>query len=179
MTTAHVDTFIRDHLPPRVLWPEMRYGTLPELAAYPGRVNCAAALLDATVAAGRGARTVFHFPGGRWTYAELLATSNRIARVLVEDLGLVPGGRVLLRGPNNPTMAACWFAVLKAGGVVVFTMPLLPPRGIAYQAEKARVDVALTDARLAADCEKGMRRPADGAERAGARVVQFGTDGSA
>ena len=156
----------------------MRYDTLPELAAYPARLNCAAELLDATVAAGHGERTVFHFPGGRWTYAELLATSNRIARVLVEDLGLVPGGRVLLRGPNNPMMAACWFAVLKAGGVVVCTMPLLRPREIAYTADKARVTLALTDARLAADCEEGMRRTADGAARGGARVVHFGAGGA-
>ena len=156
----------------------MRYDTIPELAAYPARLNCAAELLDATVAAGHGERTVFHFPGGRWTYAELLATSNRIARVLVEDLGLVPGGRVLLRGPNNPMMAACWFAVLKAGGVVVCTMPLLRPREIAYTADKARVTLALTDARLAADCEEGMRRTADGAARGGARVVHFGAGGA-
>src|SRR5512132_1684610 len=166
--SAHEDTFARDHLPPRELWPEMRYDTLPELAAYPVRLNCAAELLDRTVDAGHGERTVFHFPGGRWTYRELLETSNRIAHVLVDDLGVVPGARVLLRGPNNPMMAACWFAVLKAGGVVVCTMPLLRPREIAYQAEKARVDVALTDARLVAECMEGMRGRRD------ARVVCFG-----
>ena len=43
--------------------------------------------------------------------------------VLVEDMGLVPGNRVLLRGPNSPWMAACWFAIVKAGGIVVATMP--------------------------------------------------------
>jgi 2-aminobenzoate-CoA ligase len=83
-------------------------------------------------------------------------------------LGVVPGARVLLRGPNNPMMAACWFAVLKAGGVVVCTMPLLRAREIAYQAERARVDVALTDARLVAECMEGMRGRRD------ARVVCFG-----
>ena len=114
---AHVDTFCRDSLPPPELMPDMRYGALPELA-YPDRLNCAAELLDRRVAAGDGDRTVFHVPGGHWTYRHLLETANRIAHVLVEDLGIVPGNRVLLRGPNNPMMAACWFAVLKAGGVV-------------------------------------------------------------
>ena len=122
--SAHVDTFCRDLLPPPEHWPEMDYSGIPELA-YPDRMNCAAELLDARIAAGDGDRTVFHFSGGRWTYRELLETANRIARVLVEDLGLVPGNRVLLRGYNNPMTAACWFAILKAGGIVVCTMPLL------------------------------------------------------
>ncbi|MFL5577893.1 MAG: AMP-binding protein [Gemmatimonadaceae bacterium] len=173
--TAHFDTFARDHLPPRELWPEMRYDTLPELAAYPARLNCAAELLDAAVAAGHGERPVFHFPGGRWTYRELLAAANRIARVLVEELGVVPGARVLIRGPNTPMTAACWFAVLKAGGVVVCTMPLLRAREISYVADKARITLALTDGRLAAECEVGMATTAVGAPRPGARVVHFGT----
>src|SRR6185295_1629317 len=78
-------------------------------------------------------------------YAQLLETANRIARVLVEDLGVVPGNRVLLRGPNNPMMAACWFAVLKAGGVVVCTMPLLRVRELTYIADVARIRLALCD----------------------------------
>ncbi len=72
----------------------------------------------------------------------------------MEDLGIVPGNRVLLRGPNNPMMAACWFAVLKAGGVVVCTMPLLRVRELTYIADKAKIRLALTDARIAADCEQ-------------------------
>jgi 2-aminobenzoate-CoA ligase len=96
---------------------------IPELA-YPERLNCAAELLDRMVESGAGDRLVFRFPGGTWTYRHLFETSNRIAHVLVDELGLVPGNRVLLRGPNNPMLAACWFAVLKAGGVVVCTMPL-------------------------------------------------------
>ncbi|HKG92379.1 MAG TPA: AMP-binding protein [Gemmatimonadaceae bacterium] len=175
--TGYVDTFARDMLPPRELWPEMRYDALPELAAYPARMNCAAELLDRVVESGRGERTVFHFPGGRWSYRHLLETANRIAHVLVDDLGLVTGGRVLLRGPNNPMMAACWFAVLKAGGVVVCTMPLLRTRELTFIADKARVSLALTDVRIAADCEQAMRAASDGSPREGARVVTFG-DGS-
>lgn len=153
--TAHADTFCRELLPPPELQPEMDYGSLPELA-YPDRLNCAAELLDARVAAGDGERTVFHFPGGRWTYRELLETANRIAHVLVEDLGLVPGNRVLLRGFNNPMMAACWFAILKAGGIVVCTMPLLRTRELAYIAEKANIHLALTDARIREAIDQAM-----------------------
>ena len=170
--TGHVDHFCRESLPPRELWPSMPYDGIPELA-YPARLNCAAELLDKTVAAGHGARSVFHFAGARWTYAQLLETANRIARVLVEDLGVVPGNRVLLRGPNHPMLAACWFAVLKAGGVVVCTMPLLRARELTFVADKARIALALTDGRLAAECEQAMRATGGGAPREGARVVHF------
>src|SRR5688500_13318931 len=115
--TAHIDTFTRQALPPRELWPEMRFDRIPDLQ-YPERLNCAAELLDRMVEQGQGDRTVFVFPGGRWTYRELLERANRFANVLVDDLGLVPGSRVLLRGYNGPHLAALWFAVLKAGGVV-------------------------------------------------------------
>jgi 2-aminobenzoate-CoA ligase len=176
--TAHRDPFCRAALPPRELWPEMRYDTLPELA-YPARLNCAAELLDRRVEAGDGERTAIHFPGGRWTYRQLLAAANRIAHALVEDLGVVPGNRVLLRGANTPMLAACWFAVLKAGGVAVTTMPLLRVRELAYIADKAQIRLALTDARVAADCEQAMRATAAGAPRAGARVVKFQAAGEA
>ena len=175
--SAHRDTFCREMLPPRALWPEMRYDRIPGLA-YPPRLNCATELLDRMVERGSGDEPVFRFPGGVWTYRQLLETSNRIANVLVSDLGLVPGNRVLLRGPNNPMLVACWFAVLKAGGVVVCTMPLLRPREICYTADRARITLALTDARLAADCEGGMRRTGAGEPRAGVRLVRFGAPGA-
>ena len=121
--TAHVDTFARDNLPPREQWPELVF-ELPELA-YPERINCATELLDAAIARGWGGRTAIRAPDGfTWTYEQLLAAANRIANVLVDDLELVPGNRVLLRAPNNPMMAACWLAVVKAGGIAVGTMPL-------------------------------------------------------
>ena len=176
MPTGHTDTFSRDSLPPRELWPEMRYDRIPELA-YPEQLNCAVALLDRMVDAGRGDRTVFHHDGGAWTYRRLLETANRIARVLVEELGLVPGNRVLLRGYNNPMMAACWFAILKAGGVVVCTMPLLRFRELAFVADKARISLALTDARIAAECDEAMAKHLDGSPRGGGRCVSF-ADGS-
>jgi 2-aminobenzoate-CoA ligase len=150
------DSFCQDVLPPRELWPVMRYDTLPELAAYPARLNCAAELLDRAIERGWGDRTALIAPGARWTYRELLGAANRIAHVLVEDLGLRPGNRVLLRGPNNPMLVACWFAVLKAGGVVVCTMPLLRTRELVFTVENARIGLALTDTRVAADCEAAM-----------------------
>jgi len=175
--SGHADTFTRDSLPPRELWPTLRFDTLPELAAYPARLNCAVELLDRAVAAGLGDRPVIRYPGGVWTYAELDRAANRIAHVLVEDLGLVPGGRVLLRGFNSPMLAACWFAVLKAGGVVVTTMPLLRARELCYTADKARITLALTDARLAAECYEAMATTASGSARKGARVVSWGMPG--
>ena len=94
-------------------------------------------------------RPALRFPGGQWNYAELLERSNRIAHVLVDQYGLLPGQRVLLRAPNNPMLVACWFAVLKAGGVVVCTMPLLRARELRYIAEHARINLCITDARAA------------------------------
>ena len=173
--TGHVDTFCRDNLPPRELWPVMDFGTLPELD-YPSRLNCATELLDRMVEAGHGDRTVFIFPGGRWTYRDLLEMSNRIAHVLVDDLGVVPGNRVLLRGPNNPMMVACWFAIVKAGAVVVCTMPLLRVRELSYIADKARISLALTDERFAAECEQAMQTTASGEPREGARTVRFSSN---
>ena len=173
--SGHIDSFCRDSLPPRELWPEMRYDRIPQLA-YAPRLNCAAELLDKMVDAGHGDRTVFLFREGRWTYGQLLETANRIAHVLVDDLGLVPGNRVLLRGFNGPMMAACWFAILKAGGVVVCTMPLLRVRELTFVADKARISLALTDGRIAADCEHAMQTMASGRPRTGARVAQFGSD---
>jgi 2-aminobenzoate-CoA ligase len=145
--SAHLDTFARDHLPPRSEWPDLVF-TLSELQ-YPDQINCATELLDGAVARGWGERTAIVAPGGvRWTYAELLARANRIAHVLREDWSLTPGNRVLLRGPNSPMMAACWFAVIKAGGIVVGTMPLLRAKELTEIVAKAQITHALCDAPL-------------------------------
>ena len=150
--TAHVDTFARDNLPPRGEWPEFLF-ELPELQ-YPQRLNCATLLLDRALERGWSGRTAIVAPGGlRWTYADLSERANRIAQVLVEDYGLVPGNRVLLRAPNSPLHAACWFAVMKAGGIAVGTMPLLRARELTDIITKAKVSHALCDARLAAELD--------------------------
>jgi len=152
--SAHVDSFARDNLPPRAQWPELTFD-LPELR-YPARMNCAAELLDRAVAQGRGGRMAIRAPDGGCTYAQLMAQANRIAHVLVSDMGLRPGNRVLLRGPNNPMMAACWFAVMKAGGVCVATMPLLRAKELTDIVAKAEVSHALCDARLAAELKAAL-----------------------
>ncbi|HSF15414.1 MAG TPA: AMP-binding protein [Vicinamibacteria bacterium] len=144
--TAHVDAFVRDHLPSKDAWPDLLF-ELPELA-YPSQVNVASELLDAQVIAGRGDAPCLVTDVEVWSYGRLYEESNRIAAVLVDELGLVPGNRVLLRAPNTPSMVASWMAVAKAGGVVVATMPLLRRREIELIAEKARVELALCDARL-------------------------------
>jgi 2-aminobenzoate-CoA ligase len=152
MTSAHVDTFARDNLPPRSTWPEFLFA-LPELH-YPERLNCVTAFLDRWADAGEGQRPCFVAPHETLTYAQTQERVNRIANVLTRDLGLVPGNRVLLRGPNNPMMAAAYLAVIKAGGVVVATMPLLRAKEIAYPVTKARIGLALCDHRLADEMEK-------------------------
>jgi len=150
--TAHVDTFARDNLPPRDAWPEFLF-ELPELQ-YPARLNCGVELLDRAVESGWGERTaIIEMDGSRRTYAELLADVNRIANVLVDDLHIVPGNRVLLRGANSYGMAACWFAVIKAGGVAVATMALLRARELTDVIAKAQVTHALCDARLVDELE--------------------------
>jgi 2-aminobenzoate-CoA ligase len=151
--SAHVDTFARDNLPPHAAWPELVF-ELPELR-YPERMNCATELVDRALERGWGPRTAILTPDGvRWTYAELHAQSSRIARVLVEDRGLVPGNRVLLRGPNTPAMAACWLAVIKAGGIAVATMALLRAKELTDVVTKAEISHALCDARLADELHK-------------------------
>ena len=171
--SAHVDRFVRDKLPPRGLWPEMDYSVLPELAACPPRLNAAAELLDGAVARGFADRPALYWGDEIWSYARLLADASRIAGVLADEFGLVPGNRVLLRSANHPMLAAAWFAVLKAGGVAIATMPTLRERELAYMIDKAEVQFAI--------CDAGLWRDLDAARRSAAtpcRAVRFG-DGAA
>ncbi|ARP91933.1 2-aminobenzoate-CoA ligase [Bordetella genomosp. 9] len=149
--SAHVDTFARDNLPPPEEWPVLLLDG-PD-TQYPPRFNSAVELVDAHVARGQGGRVALRWPAsdggqGAMTYAELAALTDRIARVLVEDMGLVPGNRVLLRGPNNPMMAASWLAAIKAGLVTVPTMPLLRAKELKQIIDKAKISAMLCDARL-------------------------------
>jgi 2-aminobenzoate-CoA ligase len=153
--SAHVDTFTEENLPPREQWPEFLFA-LPELK-YPPTLNCAAELLDRHVESGRGATRCILTDTEEWSYADLLARSNQIAHALVEEMGLVPGNRVLLRGPNNPWLVASWFGVVKAGGVAVTTMPLLRTRELETMLEIAAVNVAICDHRFVDDLEAAAR----------------------
>jgi 2-aminobenzoate-CoA ligase len=168
--SAHVDPFARDRLPPRELWPDLVFD-LPELK-YPERLNAATELLQGAIARGWGDRIALRTPTGlTWSYRELDAQASRVAHLLVGELGVVPGNRVLLRGPNSPMMAACWLAVLKAGAIAVATMPLLRAKELIDIATKAEVSHALCDARLAD--ELVLMRPQCPTLR---RVALFGTD---
>ncbi len=150
--SAHVDDFARRLLPPPDSWPVFDYSA-PHLKAYPDRINAAAALIDSAVADGFGAKPVFHYGDGTWSYAHLLDRAERIARVLVEDFGLVPGNRVLMRSANTPMVAACWLAVLKAGGICVMSMSLLRAKELSYVVEKAQIRIALCETDLAEEME--------------------------
>jgi 2-aminobenzoate-CoA ligase len=154
--SAHIDSFARDHLPPVDQWPDFVFD-LPELQ-YPARLNCVAELLDRHVAAGRGARTAVLGAELTWSYADLQRHVDRIAHVLCEDMGLVPGNRVLLRGANCPMMAAAILAVLKAGLVAVPTMPLLRARELNIILDKARVNAVLCARALATELENALEQ---------------------
>jgi 2-aminobenzoate-CoA ligase len=154
MPSAHVDTFACDHLPPRELQPEFLFEG-PELQL-PAQLNCAAELLDRPIAQGRGDRICIRAPGVTWTWRDLQDRADRIAHVLTKDMGVVPGNRVLLRAPNNPMLAACWFGVVKAGAIVVATMPMLRAKELKAIIEIGRVTHALCDAVLADDLREAM-----------------------
>ncbi|MFN4115067.1 MAG: AMP-binding protein, partial [Inhella sp.] len=154
MKSAHIDRFAEQHLPPPEQQPEFLF-ELPELQ-FPEQLNCGAALLDKAIdERGWGARPCVRAPGGpAWSYRELREQADRIAHVLVRDMGLIPGNRVLLRGPNHPMALACWFAVIKAGGIVVATMPLLRAKELRTIIDIAQVTHALCDALLADDLKE-------------------------
>ena len=154
MTSAHIDTFARDNLPPVALQPEFRF-TLPALQ-FPTHLNCATEILDRHIVEGNGHRPCVTCNGVTWTYADLQHQANRVANVLTHEMGLVPGNRVLLRSPNNLTMVACWFAVMKAGGIAVATMPLLRAVELQKILEKAQITHALCDVSLAGELDLAL-----------------------
>jgi 2-aminobenzoate-CoA ligase len=101
--SAHVDTFTRDRLPPLDDWPDLQLDGFE----YSERLNAAVELTDAMVRKGYGDNTALIGNGRRRTYKELTDWSNRIAHALVENYGVQPGNRVLIRSANNPAMVAC------------------------------------------------------------------------
>ncbi|MEU3917695.1 AMP-binding protein [Streptomyces sp. NPDC029004] len=166
--SAHRDTFARDHLPPPGQWPELLFD-LPALH-YPQRLNCGAELLDRTIERFGADRPVFRTGGGEvWTYGELRDQVDRIAHVLTSGLGVVPGNRVLLRGPTTPWLAACWLAVMKAGAVAVTVLAQQRAKELATVCEIAAVSHALCDIRSLDDLAK--------AEVPGLSITAYGGDG--
>ena len=154
--SAHADTFTRDGLPPPDQWPDF----LLDGFDYPEHINAGVELTDAMVARGFGDHTALIGNGRQRTYKELSDWTNRLAHALVEDLGVRPGNRVLIRSANNPAMVACWLAATKAGAVVVNTMPMLRAGELTQIVDKAEISHALCDTRLMdelATCAKTSR----------------------
>ena len=150
--SGHVDTFTRDHLPPRAQWPDLIF-TLPTLR-YPERLNAVSALLDHWVDSGFGDRPCLISAAGTLSYGAVAERVNRLANVLTRELGMVPGNRVLIRGANSPLVFVSVLAVIKAGGVIVPTMPLLRAKELGHIITKGRIRVALCDAGLSDELEK-------------------------
>src|SRR3984957_16121644 len=180
--SAHTHTFCPDNLPPDGQWPDLDLATAG--LRYPDRLNAADELLDATIAGHGPDRRCLLSPEVTWTYGDVAARAAQVARVLTEDLGLVAGNRVLLRGPNNPWLAACWLGVLKAGGVAVATMPMLRAAELTSICAIAQVKLALCDHRLTADLraaavpelqivEFGGADPGDLTKLAAAKPAEF------
>jgi len=145
--TGHRDTFTRDHLPPFDQWPHLLLDR-PEFQ-YPEYLNVAVELTDRMVEKGFGDHIALIGNGRQRTYKELSDWTNRLAHGLVEDFGVKPGNRVLIRSGNNPAMVAVWLAVTKAGAVAVNTMPLLRAGELSAIINKAEIGLALCDNRIA------------------------------
>jgi 2-aminobenzoate-CoA ligase len=156
--SGHVDDFSRRNLPPPEQWPEM----LLERSEfqYPDYLNAAVDLTDRIVDQGMGDRIALIGNGRQRTYKELADWSNRLAHALVENYGVKPGNRVLIRSGNNPALVAAWLAATKAGAVVVNTMPMLRAGELGKIVDKAEIALALTDSRIADElvaCAKTSR----------------------
>lgn len=169
--SGHVDSFARDNLPPAEQWPQIDLAKAG--LSYPERLNAVTELVDAHVAAGRGDRIAIIGDHFIWSYTALAERINRIANVLTRDLGMVSGHRVLLRAANTPMMVATYLAVIKAGGVVVATMPMLRAKELVYPIRKSRIALALCDHRLLGELNNARAQTPDLA-----RIVAFGADDS-
>lgn len=156
--TGHVDDFARRNLPPSEQWPELVLDR-PEFQ-YPDYLNAAVELTDRMVEQGFGDHVALIGNGRQRTYKELTDWSNRLAHALVENYGVKPGNRVLIRSGNNPALVAAWLAATKAGAVVVNTMPMLRAGELTKIVDKAEIGLALTDSRIADElvaCAKTSR----------------------
>jgi len=144
LTSGHVDTFCRDNLPPKHQWPELNANQY----AYPQQLNIAVELTDNMVERGFGDHVALIGNGRMRTYKELSDWTNRLAHALVDDYGIQPGNRILIRAANNPALVACWLAATKAGAVVVNTMPMLRAGELSQIVDLANIKLALCDTRL-------------------------------
>ncbi len=147
--SGHIDHYVRDRMPPIRDWPALTTESL----GYPSRLNAAADLLLPWTGGDHAGRPCLIGLEQSWSYGRFGDAVARVARLLIERYGLVPGNRVLLRGPNSPMLAACWLGVLWAGGVAVPTMPLLRAAELSAVLGKVDAAVALCDGRFVEELE--------------------------
>ena len=146
------DNFAHNSLPAPELQPDYIFENLPQFQ-HPEILNCVERLLDFHIKNGHGNATCIQTFEEKWTYNDLYEKANQIAHVLIDDLGLKSGNRVLIRSANNPMMVACWYAVLKAGGIVVATMPLLRSKELTTIIDCAEISHVLCDSSLSEEME--------------------------
>ena len=151
--SAHIDTFSRDNLPEKSMQPDF----LLDNYNYPDFINVAEELTDVMVKKGFGDHIALIGNGRRRTYKELTDWTNRLANTLVDDYGVKPGNRILIRSANNPAMVACWLAATKVGAVVVNSMPMLRSLELDKIIKKAKITHALCDSRLLNEIEKAFK----------------------
>ncbi|TGD59679.1 AMP-binding protein [Flavobacterium humi] len=146
------DNFAHNRLPSLDLQPDYVFTDLPQFQ-HPDMLNCVERLLDYHIQNGHGEAVCLRTFEEEWTYRELFEKANQIAHVLIDDLGLKSGNRVLIRSANNPMMVACWYAILKAGGIVVATMPLLRSKELTTIIDCAEISHVLCDSSLTEEME--------------------------
>jgi 2-aminobenzoate-CoA ligase len=172
-SSQQLDTFVRDQLPPPQAWPEYRFDR-PELQ-FPELLNAVEHLLDHAVSSkGFADHVMLRSSQRNFTYREAQAVVNRIAAYLIEDCQLIPGNRVLLRGPNTMGMALCWLAVVKAGLVAVGTMPLLRAKELSEIINKAQPAIALCDGQWLAELQAAQQQSASSMQR----IICFNSEGA-
>lgn len=153
--SAQTDRFVHDRLPPPQQWPTQRHD-LPELKL-PAQCNLVAELLDKAASKGWADRPLLRSDRITLSYSDVKDRVDRIAQVLTEDLHLIPGNRVLLRGGNSIGMALAWLAVVKAGLIAAATMPLLRAKELGEIIAKAQPTVALCDATLLGELQTAQQ----------------------
>ncbi len=150
--TAHWDNFCADNMPPEDQLPEFKFTKI--WLRHPDRINAVTDLLDRMVFAGHADNPCFKTSKGVWSYTDVYRDANQLAHVLMDEMGVIPGSRVLIRGFNTPLLCSAFLAILKVGAVAVPTPPSMKARDLARIVDKAQVNFALCDDRLTAELAK-------------------------
>jgi 2-aminobenzoate-CoA ligase len=165
--TAHWDSFCADNLPAPEWTPEFKFSKI--WLRHPDRLNAASELLDRMVASGHGESPCFRTARGNWLYQDVLTTANAMAETLLDDFGVVPGTRVLLRGYNTPYLFTLFLALLKLGAVAVPTPPSMRARDLVRILEMTQTSCVICDDRLVDELMILQEKKLISAE-----IIQFG-----